>query len=82
GNNSLRYLEFRVGAFDFQTSQQNPNRYTPEKAPDPTKNQNTKTPTKKNELPKTGETYQVSWMLVGLLLVGIVVVVYRRQKRK
>ena len=31
---------------------------------------------------KTGETYQVSWMLVGLLLVGIVVVVYRRQKRK
>lgn len=58
------------------------NRYTPEKAPDPTKNQNTKTPTKKNELPKTGETYQVSWMLVGLLLVGIVVVVYRRQKRK
>ena len=58
------------------------NRYTPEKAPDPAKNQNTKTPTKKNELPKTGETYQVSWMLVGLLLVGIVVVVYRRQKRK
>ncbi|MCZ4448554.1 LPXTG cell wall anchor domain-containing protein [Enterococcus lactis] len=33
-------------------------------------------------MPKTGETYQVSWMLVGLLLVGIVVVVYRRQKRK
>ncbi|MDQ8431181.1 hypothetical protein ACA359_13020, partial [Enterococcus faecium] len=23
GNNSLRYLEFREGAFDFQTSQQN-----------------------------------------------------------
>ncbi|MBX4257323.1 hypothetical protein KYX87_09475, partial [Enterococcus lactis] len=23
-NNSLRYLEFREGAFDFQTSQQNP----------------------------------------------------------
>ena len=23
GNNSLRYLEFRAGAFDFQTSQQN-----------------------------------------------------------
>ena len=29
------------------------NRYTPEKSlPDPAKNQNTKTPTKKNELPK------------------------------
>ncbi|MBS3731148.1 SDR family oxidoreductase [Lactococcus lactis subsp. lactis] len=24
GNNSLRYLQFREGAFDFQTSQQNP----------------------------------------------------------
>jgi pilin isopeptide linkage protein/LPXTG-motif cell wall-anchored protein len=58
------------------------NSYTPEKAPDPAKNQNTKTPTKKNELPKTGETYQISWMLLGLLLVGIVVVVFRRQKRK
>ncbi|MDA2898123.1 hypothetical protein PEG84_03205, partial [Lactococcus lactis] len=23
GNNSLRYLEFREGSFDFQTSQQN-----------------------------------------------------------
>ena len=57
------------------------NRYTPEKLLIQQKIRIQNTDEEKRTA-KTGETYQVSWMLVGLLLVGIVVVVYRRQKRK
>ena len=57
------------------------NRYTPEKLLIQQKSEYKNTDEEKRTA-KTGETYQVSWMLVGLLLVGIVVVVYRRQKRK